>query len=69
MNSTDFFVLWDERILDHLLHSKDALTVKSRKLLYKLALPEGVDNTVNKQSTLSQESDRLWLSKAQDLML
>jgi len=69
LNSADFFVLWDEKILDHLLHAKDKLTLKSRKLLHKLVLPRGVVHTVNKQSKLSEHSDRKWLSKAQDLML
>ena len=61
-------MLWDDKILNHLLHSTDKLTVKSRKLLHKLELPRGA-SSVKKGSKFSRNADSKWLSKAQDLML
>jgi len=71
LDGDDYFALWDERIMDHLLHSKSNLSKKSRKDLFNLALPRGVVHTVKKhaQPTDSEKPNRLWLSKAQDLML
>ena len=67
--STDYFVLFDTRILDHLLHSKDKLTSRSRKLLHKLKLPHGPETIVNKETKVSEHADNDWLIKAQDIML
>lgn len=66
---TDYFVLWDEHIIHHLMNSKDKLTSKSRKLLTTLELPDGVKQAVKKNVTFSRSPDNKWLRKAQDLML
>lgn len=66
---TDYFVLWDEHIIHHLVSSKDKLTLKSRKLLTTLKLPEGVQRSVKKGMDFSRSADEKWLRKAQDLML
>jgi hypothetical protein len=66
---TDYFVLWDEKIINHLMHGKDKLTSKSRELLQKLELPVRNRCPVNKAANFSREVDNKWLSKAQDLML
>merc|ERR1712238_131548 len=54
LDGDDYFVLYDDVILDHLLHSKDKLTSKSRKALHKLELPAGAVKSVNKKTTYSQ---------------
>jgi len=69
LDGDDYFVLYDEEILNHLLHSKDKLTVKSRKLLHKLELPDGAGLIINKKSKFSKNADNKWLAKAQDNML
>ena len=66
---TDYFVLWDKKILDHLLKSKDKLTTKSRSVLRNLKLPDGVQPSVDKSTNYSTSSDRNWFTKAQDMML
>mmetsp|Transcript_3925 Transcript_3925/g.7017 ORF Transcript_3925/g.7017 Transcript_3925/m.7017 type:complete len:183 (+) Transcript_3925:2-550(+) len=69
LDGDDYFVLYEDKILDHLLHSKDKLTSKSRKLLHKLELPDGTEHSVNKKTKFSQKADNKWLSKAQNKML
>ena len=66
---TDYFVLWDENILDCLLHPSLPLARKSKKLLQSLELPSGVHSGVDKRIKNSKDPDPRWLSKAQDLML
>jgi hypothetical protein len=66
---TDYFVLWDEHIIHHLMNSKDKLTSESRKVLNKLELPKRVKQSVKKDANYSPSPDDEWLSKAQDLML
>ena len=64
-----YFVCWDEVIMKHLLHAKDELTTKSRKLLLELKLQNRthtVDKTTNYTSSQGGEN---WLSLAQDKML
>lgn len=66
----DYFVLWDERIIHHLMNSKDKLTSKSRKLLNTLELPPDREtHSVKKGDNNSASRDNYWLSKAQDVML
>jgi hypothetical protein len=63
-----YFVLWDEKILRHLIHSDDKLTSKARQELVKLELPAGA-KSVDKETTFATIPDSKWLSKARDKML
>ena len=65
---TDYFVMWDEKIIHHLIHSDDKLTSKARRELNKLELPAGAES-VDKATKFAKSSDSKWLSKAQDQML
>lgn len=65
----DYFVLFDDKILEHLLHARDKLTTKSRKLLHRLELPNEVKSSVNKETKFSKHVDPKWLSKAQEIIL
>lgn len=65
---TDYFVMWDEKIIHHLIHSDDKLTSKARRELNKLELPAGA-KSVDKATKFAKSSDSKWLSKAQDKML
>lgn len=69
LDGDDYFVLWDEGILNHLMNAKDQLTSKSRKLLNKLELPTGAGHSIDKRTKCSPKPDPRWLSKAQSLML
>jgi hypothetical protein len=64
----DYFVMWDDKILHHLIHSDDKLTSKARRELVKLELPAGA-KSVNKETNFAKRKDSKWLSKAQDKML
>jgi len=64
----DFFVIWDEKLLHHLIHSDDKLTSKARRELVKLELPAGA-KCVDKETKYATIPDSKWLSKAQDKML
>jgi len=64
----DYFVMWDEKILHHLIHSDDKLTSKARRELVKLKLPVGA-KSVDKETPYAEIPDSKWLSKAQDKML
>ena len=66
---SDYFVLWDDTIIKHLMESKDNLTSKARQELLRLELPTGVPHSVDKETKLAEHSDCKWLSKAQDRML
>lgn len=68
LDGDEYFVLFDEKILNHLLHSKDKLTSKSRKLLRKLELPAGSEQSAVKKTSYLH-TDNSWLSKAQNIML
>lgn len=68
LDGDDYFVCWDDNIVGHLLHAKDKLTSKSRKLLFELKLPEKTEHSVDKTNSFSQGGDN-WLSLAQDKML
>jgi hypothetical protein len=61
--------MWDEKIMNCLIHSDDKLTSKARRQLLKLELPAGVVKTVVKETKFAKSSDNKWLSKAQDKML
>ncbi|KAL7552434.1 hypothetical protein ACHAWF_015675 [Thalassiosira exigua] len=66
----DYFVLWDDKILDHLCHSKDELTSKSRRLhLCNFKPPRALEHSVKKGSKFLRNSDTEWLSKAQYEMI
>ena len=65
----DYFVLWDEKILNHLIHGKDKRTSNARVLLRKLELPQKVQQSVIKETILSSDTNRNWLREAQNLML
>ncbi|KAL3795821.1 hypothetical protein ACHAW5_004771 [Stephanodiscus triporus] len=64
----DYFVLWNEKIINHLIHSDDNLTSKARRELNKLELPSGA-KSVDKETKFAKSSDSKWLSKAQDNIL
>jgi hypothetical protein len=66
---TDYFVMWDEKILHHLMHSEDELTSKARQVLLTLEMPAGAQPSVDKGTKFVKSSDNEWLSKAQDKML
>ncbi|KAL3773341.1 hypothetical protein ACHAW5_010018 [Stephanodiscus triporus] len=68
LDGDDYFVMWDEKIIHHLIHSDDKLTSKARRELNKLVLPAGA-KSVEKESKFAKSSDSKWLSKAQDQML
>jgi hypothetical protein len=65
----DYFVFWDEKILNHLIHSNDKLTSKARQQLVKLELPARASRDLDKETKFARRSDSNWLSKAQDRML
>lgn len=69
LDGDDYFVLYDEKIMHHLLSSEDKLTLRSRRLLHKLELTGGAGCSVNKKSKFAKAQDIKWLSKAQDIML
>jgi len=60
--------MWDEKIIHHLIHSHDEVTLKARSELNKLELPVGA-KSVDKETKFTKRSDSMWLSKAQDKML
>ena len=65
-----YFVLWDDKIIHHLMNSKDSLTSKARRELLRLELPTGFLHSVDKGTTkLAEHLDSNWLSKAQARML
>ena len=64
----DYFVMWDGKILHHLIHSDDKLTSKARRELVKLELPAGA-KSVDKETKYANIPDSKWLSKTQDVML
>lgn len=63
----DYFVLWDETMLNVLLAGKDKVTKKSKRLLHQLKL-DGSSHA-NKKTKFSDHPDTNWLSKAQRIML
>ena len=65
----DYFVLWDEKILNHLIYGKDKHTSNARALLRKLELPQKVQQSVIKETIFSSNTNGNWLSEAQNLML
>ncbi|KAL3822159.1 hypothetical protein ACHAXA_011704 [Cyclostephanos tholiformis] len=69
LDGDDYFVMWDEKIMNCLIHSDDKPTSKARRQLFKLELPAGVVKTVVKETKFAKSSDSKWLSKAQDKML
>jgi hypothetical protein len=64
----DYFVMWDDKILHHLIHSDDKFTSKARRELVNLELPAGA-KSVDKNTKFPKIPDSKWLSKAQDKML
>eukprot|EP00804_Cyclotella_cryptica_P029472 CCRYP_011281-RE/>CCRYP_011281-RE protein AED:0.21 eAED:0.21 QI:965/1/1/1/0.88/0.84/19/194/1883 len=64
-----YFVLWDDEILDNLLHPKNYTTKKAFSLLTKL---EAIDKSkcfVNKSAKLDKPYQKNWFSSAQDEMV
>lgn len=68
----DYFVLWEENILGHLLTSKCRLTSKARTDILNIEIPYKKCNK-SKNSSIAKGSnnydDPTWFSKAQDHML
>mmetsp|Transcript_10202 Transcript_10202/g.22683 ORF Transcript_10202/g.22683 Transcript_10202/m.22683 type:complete len:1127 (-) Transcript_10202:57-3437(-) len=68
LDGDDYFICWDDEIVAHLLHAKDKLTSKSRKLLLELKLPDKTEHSLDKTTSFSQGGDN-WLNVVQDKML
>ena len=66
---TDYFVMWNEKIIHHLTYSVDEFTLKARRELSKLELPPAEGKSVDRETKFAKSSDNNWLSKAQDNML
>ena len=64
----DYFVMWDEKIIHQLIHSKDKLTSQARKFLFHLKPTNRVQRSSNNEPTVPSVNNQ-WLSSAQDLML
>lgn len=67
--STDYFVLWDKKIMHQLLHGKHKLAKKARHVLQDLSRPVDKSSAVDKKTKGSNERDAKWLSKVQDKVL
>ena len=66
LDGDDYFICWNNQILRHLLHSDDALTSKSRKLLLELKLPVEIGTRAIDKSTSSPGTEDNWLTLSQD---
>ncbi|KAL7469254.1 hypothetical protein ACHAXS_009526 [Conticribra weissflogii] len=64
----DYFIMWDEKIINHLCSARDECTTKARKDLLHIKVPRSACNA-HKKTRRSNVSDPKWLSKAQDYML
>jgi hypothetical protein len=61
--------MWDNDILELLIHNDDKFTSEARRQLSKLELPAGIAKGVVNETKFAKTSDSKWLSKAQDKML
>jgi len=69
LDGDPYFVMWDKKIMEHLYHSNDKLTLKARRELLKLEMPADTQPSVVKKTKFTNDVDSNWLSKAQGKIL
>lgn len=63
-----YLVLWDEKILGHLLHSNSTLSMKARRDLTTLKALDTTECFVDKSSKLDKPYNAKWFENAQKEM-